>query len=156
MRESLRIGDNVAAFTNVELDLSGSIAPERVTGANFVVSRQRCPVSRRHRRQCADVVMGDALRGSGGFADRLCQRVQPDACRSWWERAAHADRVEAGLGKIGIRIETRLMRLMLTTIAFRFFISAPGGLACQRRWHYRKQRSLKSGWTDLRTGPAAC
>lgn len=37
---------------------------------------------------------------------------------------ASADRVEAVLGEIGIRIVTRLMGLMLTAIAFQFFVSA--------------------------------
>lgn len=37
---------------------------------------------------------------------------------------ASADRVEAMLGAIGIRIVTRLMGLMLTAIAFQFFVSA--------------------------------
>jgi multiple antibiotic resistance protein len=35
-----------------------------------------------------------------------------------------ADRVEAALGQTGIRIVTRLMGLMLTAIAFQFFVSA--------------------------------
>lgn len=37
---------------------------------------------------------------------------------------AAADRVEALLGEIGIRILTRLMGLVLTAIAFQFFVSA--------------------------------
>ena len=37
---------------------------------------------------------------------------------------ASADRVEAVLGEIGIRIVTRLMGLVLTAIAFQFFVSA--------------------------------
>jgi multiple antibiotic resistance protein len=37
---------------------------------------------------------------------------------------ASADRVEAVLGETGIRIVTRLMGLMLTAIAFQFFVSA--------------------------------
>jgi multiple antibiotic resistance protein len=37
---------------------------------------------------------------------------------------ASADRVEAILGEIGIRVLTRLMGLMLTAIAFQFFVSA--------------------------------
>jgi multiple antibiotic resistance protein len=37
---------------------------------------------------------------------------------------AGADRVEAVLGEIGIRVLTRLMGLMLTAIAFQFFVSA--------------------------------
>jgi multiple antibiotic resistance protein len=37
---------------------------------------------------------------------------------------ASADRVEAVLGEIGIRVLTRLMGLMLTAIAFQFFVSA--------------------------------
>lgn len=37
---------------------------------------------------------------------------------------AGADRVEAILGQTGIRIVTRLMGLMLTAIAFQFFVSA--------------------------------
>jgi multiple antibiotic resistance protein len=37
---------------------------------------------------------------------------------------ASADRVGAVLGEIGIRIVTRLMGLMLTAIAFQFFVSA--------------------------------
>lgn len=37
---------------------------------------------------------------------------------------ASADRVEAVLGQTGIRIVTRLMGLMLTAIAFQFFVSA--------------------------------
>src|SRR5581483_4581507 len=37
---------------------------------------------------------------------------------------ASADRVESVLGDIGIRIVTRLMGLMLTAIAFQFFVSA--------------------------------
>jgi MarC family membrane protein len=37
---------------------------------------------------------------------------------------ASADRVEALLGEIGIRILTRLMGLVLTAIAFQFFVSA--------------------------------
>lgn len=37
---------------------------------------------------------------------------------------AGADRVEAVLGDIGIRVLTRLMGLMLTAIAFQFFVSA--------------------------------
>ncbi|MGA8027166.1 MAG: MarC family protein [Bryobacteraceae bacterium] len=37
---------------------------------------------------------------------------------------ASADRVGAFLGEIGIRIVTRLMGLMLTAIAFQFFVSA--------------------------------
>ncbi len=37
---------------------------------------------------------------------------------------ASADRVEAALGEIGIRIVTRLMGLTLTAIAFQFFVSA--------------------------------
>jgi multiple antibiotic resistance protein len=35
-----------------------------------------------------------------------------------------ADRVEAVLGQTGIRVVTRLMGLMLTAIAFQFFVSA--------------------------------
>lgn len=35
-----------------------------------------------------------------------------------------ADRVEALLGELGIRVVTRLMGLMLTAIAFQFFVSA--------------------------------
>jgi small neutral amino acid transporter SnatA (MarC family) len=38
--------------------------------------------------------------------------------------AADADRVEAVLGEIGMRTVARLMRLMLTAIAFQFFVSA--------------------------------
>jgi multiple antibiotic resistance protein len=37
---------------------------------------------------------------------------------------ASADRVEAMLGEIGIRVLTRLMGLVLTAIAFQFFVSA--------------------------------
>jgi multiple antibiotic resistance protein len=37
---------------------------------------------------------------------------------------ASADRVEAVLGEIGIRVLTRLMGLMLTAIGFQFFVSA--------------------------------
>lgn len=37
---------------------------------------------------------------------------------------ASADRVETVLGEIGIRVVTRLMGLMLTAIAFQFFVSA--------------------------------
>ena len=37
---------------------------------------------------------------------------------------ASEDRVEAVLGEIGIRVLTRLMGLMLTAIAFQFFVSA--------------------------------
>jgi len=37
---------------------------------------------------------------------------------------ASADRVEALLGEIGIRVVTRLMGLVLTAIAFQFFVSA--------------------------------
>jgi len=37
---------------------------------------------------------------------------------------ASADRVEAILGEIGIRVLTRLMGLVLTAIAFQFFVSA--------------------------------
>lgn len=37
---------------------------------------------------------------------------------------ASADRVEAVLGEIGIRVVTRLMGLVLTAIAFQFFVSA--------------------------------
>jgi len=37
---------------------------------------------------------------------------------------AAADRVEAALGETGIRVLTRLMGLMLTAIAFQFFVSA--------------------------------
>lgn len=37
---------------------------------------------------------------------------------------AGADRVEAVLGETGIRVVTRLMGLMLTAIAFQFFVSA--------------------------------
>ena len=37
---------------------------------------------------------------------------------------AGADRVEAVLGDTGIRVLTRLMGLMLTAIAFQFFVSA--------------------------------
>ncbi|HTF70348.1 MAG TPA: MarC family protein [Edaphobacter sp.] len=37
---------------------------------------------------------------------------------------ASADRVEAVLGDTGIRVLTRLMGLMLTAIAFQFFVSA--------------------------------
>jgi multiple antibiotic resistance protein len=37
---------------------------------------------------------------------------------------ASADRVESVLGEIGIRVLTRLMGLMLTAIAFQFFVSA--------------------------------
>ena len=37
---------------------------------------------------------------------------------------ASADRVEAVLGNNGIRVLTRLMGLMLTAIAFQFFVSA--------------------------------
>jgi multiple antibiotic resistance protein len=37
---------------------------------------------------------------------------------------ASADRVEAALGNTGIRVLTRLMGLMLTAIAFQFFVSA--------------------------------
>ena len=37
---------------------------------------------------------------------------------------ASADRVEAVLGDIGIRVLTRVMGLMLTAIAFQFFVSA--------------------------------
>jgi len=37
---------------------------------------------------------------------------------------ASADRVEAVLGELGIRVVTRLMGLMLTAIAFQFFVSA--------------------------------
>ncbi len=37
---------------------------------------------------------------------------------------ASADRVEAVLGDIGIRVLTRIMGLMLTAIAFQFFVSA--------------------------------
>jgi multiple antibiotic resistance protein len=37
---------------------------------------------------------------------------------------ASADRVEAVLGETGIRVLTRVMGLMLTAIAFQFFVSA--------------------------------